>query len=344
MTTSMKVEDRLDGAKNFRAWKHRVTIILDEFDLLDYVEKDLPELEGNEEKKKFRKEHSKIKRILTESIKDNLIPFIYELKTPKTIFDALARLYKSKNTSRKLTLWNQLRITKISKSDTITTYFMNMLQIKDQLATITENIEGSELTTITLNGFPLTWSAFVQDICARKKLPKFYKLWEDGAQEEARILSISQDLEDEEDQTLVAHTRKGKKMSSSKFVGRIFSKTNKYFSNIRCYNCDMNGHYARDCTQKSNNSYKGKYKCKGKRKHHAHAAYDHEHNNKRFRVDSTSSLDEEFVFVSTLTGTITQESDVWLIGSGASKHMAGCRASLIEVKDKKKLLSSGRTW
>lgn len=79
MVASMKVEDRLDGANNFKAWKHRVTAILEEFDLLDYVEKDLPEPEGDEEKTRFRKERAKVKRIITESFKDNLIPYIFEL-------------------------------------------------------------------------------------------------------------------------------------------------------------------------------------------------------------------------------------------------------------------------
>jgi hypothetical protein len=45
MSTSMRVEDRLDGADNFRSWKHRVLLILEENDILDYVMKTLPEPE-----------------------------------------------------------------------------------------------------------------------------------------------------------------------------------------------------------------------------------------------------------------------------------------------------------
>lgn len=41
------------------------------------------------------------------------------------------------------------------------------------------------------------------------------------------------------------------------------------------------------------------------------------------------------MFVSILMGTITQDDDVWLIDSGASKHMTSCRTSLTEVKEKK---------
>ena len=40
---AMKVEDRLDGANNFRAWKLRISVILEEYDLQGFVESDLPD-------------------------------------------------------------------------------------------------------------------------------------------------------------------------------------------------------------------------------------------------------------------------------------------------------------
>jgi hypothetical protein len=112
----MRVEDRLDGADNFRSQKHRVLLILEENDLLDHVMKDLPEPEDEEAKAKFKKNEVKAKRILTDSIKDPLILNVSELKTLKEMFDALTRLYESKNTSRKLTLRHQLKNVTMNKS------------------------------------------------------------------------------------------------------------------------------------------------------------------------------------------------------------------------------------
>jgi hypothetical protein len=40
------------------------------------------------------------------------------------------------------------------------------------------------------------------------------------------------------------------------------------------------------------------------------------------QTEEHKSKDEEFVFVSALTGSLTQGSDTWLIDSGASKHMS----------------------
>jgi hypothetical protein len=109
MSTSMRVEDTLNGAANFRSWKHRVLLILEENELLDHVKKVLPEPKEEEANAKFKRNEVKAKRIITNSIKDHLIPNVSELKTPKEMFDALTKLYESKNTSRKLTLRHQLR-------------------------------------------------------------------------------------------------------------------------------------------------------------------------------------------------------------------------------------------
>ena len=148
-----------------------------------------------------------------------------------------------------------------------------------------------------LLGVPL-FKASVLDI------PKFDKLWADCAQEEARLLSL-QDPEEEEDQALAAHTRKAKKRPSAKIGGRRFPEKRKDLSHIRCFNCDKKGHFAKDCPKKSSKSKdKGKFKGKGKRKHHAHATDDKEHKMKRSRVDTFSSFYDEFVFVSALTGII----------------------------------------
>jgi len=105
---------------------------------------------------------------------------------------------------------------------------------------------------------------------------------------------------------LVAHSKKGKRKSSHKVGGRRFSDKRKDLSHLRCFNCDKKGHFSKDCPEKSNkNKDKGKYKGNGKRKHHAHAADVKSHRKKRSRENTSSSSDDELVFISALTGTIS---------------------------------------
>ena len=104
MTSITKLDEKLEGANNFRAWKYRVMLILEENDLEGFIEEEIPELEGNEAKAKHKKSMVKEKRIIADSIKDHLIPHVSSLKTPKQMFDALSWLYEGKNINRKMTL------------------------------------------------------------------------------------------------------------------------------------------------------------------------------------------------------------------------------------------------
>ena len=60
----------------------------------------------------------------------------------------------------------------------------------------------------TLNGIPRSWDSFIQGICARKKLIKSSKLWEECTQEEAQLVSREEKMGVNDDQALAAHTKK----------------------------------------------------------------------------------------------------------------------------------------
>ena len=161
----MRVEDRLDGADNFKSWKHKVLLILEENELLDHIKQMLPKPEEEDAKENFIKKEVKAKRILTDSIKDHLIPNVSKLKTPKEMFDALTRLYESKNTNWKLTLRHQLRNVTMNKLKTFSNYFMRISQIKDQLEAIGDPVDDVELVTTTQWISLLLGSICSRDLC-----------------------------------------------------------------------------------------------------------------------------------------------------------------------------------
>jgi hypothetical protein len=108
---------------------------------------------------------------LINFVRDHLIPHIFELKIAKEMFDAFVGLFESENTSRKLSLRNQLHCIMMSKSDSIATYFTKVSQLRDQLQAIGDKVDDVELVTVTLNGFPSSWESFVQSIGGQEKLP-----------------------------------------------------------------------------------------------------------------------------------------------------------------------------
>ena len=72
-----------------------------------------------------------------------------------------------------------------------------------------------------------------------------------------------------------------------------------------------------------------KKKKKSRRRHHAHTTEDDDPPRKRLKQESEldSSSEDEYVLISTLTGTVTHGRKYWIIDSGASKHMIGLKES-----------------
>ena len=69
-----KLDEKLEGADNFRSWKYRISLVLEENELDSYISEEVPVLEGDEVKALHKKNLIKDKRIIVDSIKDHLIP------------------------------------------------------------------------------------------------------------------------------------------------------------------------------------------------------------------------------------------------------------------------------
>ena len=141
MTLSTKLDEKLEGADNFRAWKYRVMLILEEHDLEGFIEADIPEPEGDEAKAKHKKSLITAKRIIADSIKDHLIPHVSSLRTPKEMFDALSHLYKGKNINQIMMLRTQLKNVKMQDSESIQSYFTRVSQLREQIEAIGDSIK-----------------------------------------------------------------------------------------------------------------------------------------------------------------------------------------------------------
>jgi hypothetical protein len=98
-------------------------------------------------------------------------------------------------------------------------------------------------------------------------------LWEDCTQEEVRLATREEKLDDDENQALAAHTRNGKSRkevhSHKKF--KKSQKTQKDYSSYKCFNFQKMGHIARNYPHINNQIRKGKYK-----RHHDHVVEDDE--------------------------------------------------------------------
>ena len=101
----------------------------------------MPEPKEDEEKEKYKKDIIRGKRIITDSIKDHLIPQVSSKNTPKEMFDALSGIYEGRNINQNMNLRSQLKSTNMSKGESIHEYFTRVSQFKGKLEAIEDNID-----------------------------------------------------------------------------------------------------------------------------------------------------------------------------------------------------------
>ena len=102
----MKLDENFEGDNNFRAWKYRISIVLEENELDTYISGVVWVLEGDEGKSLQKKNLVKATRIIAHFIKDHLISHVSSLNTPKNMFDSLTNLFEGKNINWKMNLQN----------------------------------------------------------------------------------------------------------------------------------------------------------------------------------------------------------------------------------------------
>ena len=110
MSHHTKLDEKLEGANNFWAWKYRISLVLEENELDSYINEEVSVPAGDEAKALHKNKLVMAKRIIVYSVKDHRIPQVSSLKTPKAMFEALTKLFEGKNINWKMTLRNQLRM------------------------------------------------------------------------------------------------------------------------------------------------------------------------------------------------------------------------------------------
>jgi hypothetical protein len=317
------VEDRLAGAGNWSPWKARIVLNLKEGELWDIVESLMVPPTDAVLLAEFRKRNIKAKRSRTilDAVKDHIIPHVSGKDFAFQLWQSLCSLYQSPNQTQKMVLQEKLRGTKMTKTDSVTSFLARFYQIHDELAAVGEIVDPSELVKTALNGFSKPWESFVRGIIVKEHMPSWERLWDDFVQEELKIGSGStsqqRGRDDGEDLALSErgkkNTKKGPKGGAKQ--QQKGGEQQRDMSKVKCFACNKMGHYVGQCP-----------------------------NRKKQGGTAASAKEDEFASqferdMSLLVSLFIVEtpSNVWYIDSGASNHMYGVRehfTDLIETRIK----------
>jgi hypothetical protein len=138
VASSLRFEDRLDGVSNYSPWKERIMLVLMENDIWEFSNSIVAPPTDPKDLAAHKLKDVKAKRIILDGVKDHLIPHLSGKTTARDMWEALKSLFQSKNENRKMVLREKLRDTKMTGSDTVTTYLTRIRQVRDELAAIGE--------------------------------------------------------------------------------------------------------------------------------------------------------------------------------------------------------------
>ena len=99
----------MDGALNFGVWKAKLSLLLEENGIKDYVTNfvfvpiDVIQLAT------YKKGDAKVRRIILDGFKDHIVPNISELETMKKMWDAILSMYQNATSKRKMILKEKLK-------------------------------------------------------------------------------------------------------------------------------------------------------------------------------------------------------------------------------------------
>jgi hypothetical protein len=146
MTYSVKSGNKLEGYYNFKAWKRRIDLILSKNIVLDIMKGKIMErhFEARKEKEpqniaimeNFKENDINSMSIIVESVKDHLISYMSHLDSSKQMYDAITNLFSIRNIGKVMIFKNERHDMKMNDDDNITSYFVRISQLRDQLKAI----------------------------------------------------------------------------------------------------------------------------------------------------------------------------------------------------------------
>ena len=112
------------------------------------------------------------------------MPYVSKLETAKEIYEKLVELFFVSTAREAISLRQELYKMKLSREEGITSYFMRISEIRDQLH---ELAKDSEMTIVVLNDLPEEWGNFTSNLYGKKEATPFQDLWSLCKLEEKRL-------------------------------------------------------------------------------------------------------------------------------------------------------------
>ena len=271
---------------NFQVWKFQINAVLIASGIDDVVmgTRVKPEEIDVQHMKTWVKDDAKAMFLISSAMKASQVESVLTCRSSREMWNKLVLIHEQKSESNKLILTQRFHEAKMESNDTVVKHVSRILNMAAQLADVGEKMSDVAIMAKILASLPPRFNALktAWDSVDTER-QTLENLQERLIKEESRITV------DDEGVSAFLSTRNAPKK------GPIRDK-----SNMECYNCHKKGHFAWQCPQK-----KKKKKDAGQ--------------NCAFMAMSSSRCNE--LRDSAEAFAKMDAKDVWLLDSGASRHI-----------------------
>lgn len=300
-----------DG-NNYSAWKFRMTVLLEEHDLLDCIERELADIEEIREvqtdsadvkrqketqRAKREKQERKCKSLLISRIHDAQLEYVQDKRSPKQVWDALKKVFERKSIASRMHIKRQMLNMRFDGKQ-LQEHFLRFDKLVREYRGTGAEMDDLDVIChllLTLGPNYATVVTALETMPEQNLTMEFVKcrlLDEETKQKGADIDSYPE------------------KNDTTAFAG---AKTrSKLLKKMRCFCCKKEGHKMANCPEKKKKSINQK-------------------NQLNSNANVAESDDRNGVSFVGVRGVLKPQKMKWFIDSGASDHLVRDRELFIDL-------------
>lgn len=248
-------------------------------------------------KNKYAARKAKALATIVLSIETSLLYLVGEPTNPVDVWKQLRDQFQQKTWANKLLLRRQLHSLRLKEGDSIQGHIKKMTELFNELAAIGDVIDKDNRVVHVLASLPESYDTLVMALEASEKVPSMEIVVDHLLYEEKKVKELSGTGQDEEALTIKSKEKR-----------------------IRCYYCGKLGHMQKDCYKKDPSR-----KNDGKRR-----PSKHDKSNGKKPDETSIGL---VVSVHALAADNKDETQKWIIDSGATCHICGNGAMFDSMED-----------